>query len=186
MASPFDHREPAAKPGGPMEQRLRRRARERKSWIARTATSLMLFSLVLFAFIAVRRDRFHQSTQMDCLSAYVTVLNATLGRTGYLPADWNVQDVPRQKLSIDAIQYADDVTRNLALRRDEPTLIAWAPLLVMVFESDGRSVAVFEDGKVHVQWMKETDFQAWQAEQDAAIRDAMEELEQRPVRLPTR
>jgi hypothetical protein len=191
MPSPFESRPKPARSAVPDPNRVlsrsaERRARERRTWVARTATTLIVLSLLLITVLIVRRDRLYKSQILESLEAYVTALNVQLGRSPYLPLVWDVAGVPPQPMPFARFEHARDAVRDLARMRDsariksEPTIIAWSQVLPIVLGADGRAVAVYEKGTAHVEWLTEGEFNRRMAEQEEALQKAIRDAERRP------
>lgn len=191
MPSPFEHnprptRGAPASIGGAASRSLHRRERERRVWAARSFTSLILLGLVVLGFILIRRDRTLRRRGVEALGAYVQILNVKLerqSREGWdhlmLPAEWDGTAVePRPSLPFDFFHRYDDTLRDFAQNRDEPTMIAWADQpFPMMLGSDGRPVAIYEKGRVRVEWLTEREFNQRLDEQQEELETAVQEAE---------
>jgi hypothetical protein len=198
MQSPFEHNpKPVAAartpPPSSVERGLERRIQERRNWVTRSFTSLIVFGLVVLSVILVRRDRLARDRYVEALAQYVTALNEKLDkqrREGWnplmLPAEWDVSHVrPAPPVSLDFYRYCDDTLRQFAQSRNEPTLIAWSEQSIpMTVSSDGRPVAIYEkkEGKVRAEWLAEGEFKHRLDEQQAALDEAIRQAEQRPAK----
>lgn len=181
MPTPFQHTQEPSPPVYPSSRtenrRLEAMAQERRQWIARSIASLFVAAMVLFVVVTVRRDAANRALFVESLEVYVQSLNDVLEKTRYLPAVWKAPEFgPKPRLPLDAFTYCDDAIRQLAVQSDEPAVVAWGPLYAMVFGRDGRAVAVYDHGKVRVEWVSEIDFRrrldAQQARLEKAVRDS--------------
>jgi hypothetical protein len=192
MPDPFAQRRKAEadqvqSPDRVLEQTRDRRVQERRTWVARSSAVLIVFGLCTLSLIVVRRDRAHQATLVRALKLYVTVLEDTLAKTGYLPAGWDVGDLEHQvAVPRDAFNYVDGAMREYALAADVPTMIAWSEMMPKMLGADGRAVAVFNGGHIDVVWMSEGEFRRRLDKQEARFETRLLEIERQPIQLPRR
>jgi len=197
MASSFDPglRPAVAAPVSPAEaarRSLARRERERRLWVARSFTTLIVLGLVVLGLILYRRDRAIRARYLGSLEQYVAVLNERLDwqrEQGWdpvlLPAEWDVSQLqPRPEAPFDFYRYYDESLRQFAQRRKEPTIIAWSEAAVpMTLSADGRPVAVYQDGRVRVEWLPERQFNERFDRQQEQLEEAIRRAEGQPVNV---
>lgn len=171
MPSPFENRPrpaPAASaPADPVARSQARRVTERRNLAARSLTSLVIFGLIVLGFILFRRDGQAQKQFVDSLTQYIAVLNERLDRQRaenwdrlLLPAEWQVPDAQlKPPIPFEVFRRYDAAIRIYAETSGKPTIIAWTDQpVVMMVHADGRPVAVYEAGRVRVEWLSEREF----------------------------
>ena len=133
---------------------LATRARARRRWAARTTVVLSLTGILLVLTVVWRRDTDTRNSWLRFAHRSAVAVQAQLDQTGLLPAD-----LPPAGGSY-SFHYASYYDRFYAQRVSRPVLIAISPVVPLTFRSDGRSVLIYENGKVRAAWMTIAEFTA--------------------------
>ena len=150
------------------------RARARRHWVARTGLILGATGLLLMALVTWRRDAESVALSMRITQRGVTALQAHLDATGLLPSELPSVDPTRYV-------YATYADRFYAQRTSRPVIIAASAPLSLILRSNGRCVIIYENGKVHAEWLTLAQFgNAF----DAQLADAAAFERQRQGRIP--
>jgi hypothetical protein len=125
---------------------LANKTRARRRWVLRTGLVLGITSLLLIGLLAWRQDavallEHNWTAQRSC-----EAVQAHLDRTGLLAAALPSGTSP-------GFMYASYADRFYAQRAARPFIIAASPEAALNLRPHGRSVIVYENGKVHVEWM---------------------------------
>jgi hypothetical protein len=140
------------------------KAQARRRWVLRTSLMLVFSAAVLAGLIVERRDRWMIQEVTRAMTPAVTALQASTNDLGQLPA--SVPDVPlRIRLA-----YASNLAREYARATGGPVIIANTPVRDLVFRRDGKGVIIYENGKIHAQWISAVDFLGQWKRQEALIR----------------
>lgn len=105
-------------------------------------------------------------------------LQAVLDRTGSLPA---APELPSQT------RYLDHAERFYAQRAERPVIIAFRPAGYaeeLYLHRNGRTAIILDQGRIHVEWLKENAFREFLEAQEADMRSFEKELLRRPLDLP--
>jgi len=80
--------------------------------------------------------------------------------------------------------YASDADRFYASQSAKPVIIAVTQPFQFLLASSGRGVVIYEQGKIEVKWMTNSEFEeAWQT-QEAEIKAFEHQRRSRPPNLP--
>lgn len=150
---PTSVRCPELFPASLADQVLATKLRARRRWAARTALCLGLTGVLLVLMLVWKRDTAVQSGWMRSADRSAAALQAHLDQTGLLPATLPQTDSR-------AFNYASYYDRYYAQRVSRPVIIALSPALSLNLWADGRSVILYENGKVCAQWMTIAEFNA--------------------------
>ncbi len=124
---------------------LATRSRARRRWAARTAVLLVVSGIALILMVLWRRDVTTKNSWLRSAERSATAIQAHFDETGLLPAA-----LPEASLKY---QYASYYDRFYAERVSRPVIIAISPVVSLNLLPDGRSVIIFENGKLRSAWM---------------------------------
>lgn len=134
------------------------KAKARRQWVARTALMLGATGVLLAIMVVWRRDTDTIAAKNRATDRSTQAIQAYIQQTGLLPAVLP----PDERNTLGYGSYAD---RYYAQNGSDPVIMAWSSPVSLLLRSDGRSVIVYERGKVRTEWMTEAQFSAaWSAQ----------------------
>ena len=143
---------------GLTERAVVSRAQARRRWAVRTGLLLGITSVLLIILVLWRRDVVAMQDTARTAGRSCEALQAGLDSSGLLPVALPAF-TPREYAYL---SYAD---RFYAQHTSRPTIIAASPEVTLKLRPNGRSVIVYQSGKVHVEWMTAGAFaEAWTAQ----------------------
>jgi hypothetical protein len=162
---------------GLVDRVLASKAQARRRWAARTGLLLSLTGVLLLILFIWQRDvvtirDLTWSAEQSCRA-----IQGNLNDVGLLPAA-----LPAAKpYNFAYLSYAD---RFYAQHVSHPVIVAVSPEVPLKLHSNGRSVIILDNGRVHVEWMAAGDFaKAWLA-QTADAEQFEQQRRVRAVELP--
>lgn len=171
-----------ARPVVSIEQRaVQSKARARQRQLLRTLLALTVTAIGLFAVVTWQRDSINLEIREKLMQPPMLELQARLDELGFLPASPPAVG-PDEESPL--ASYAGYSERFYAVRTGGPAIIAVSHPLTLILRSNGRYVIVYQDGKLHTEWMTERELRTAMAEQLERIKQFEAELHSRPPDLP--
>jgi hypothetical protein len=171
-----------ARPTVSIEQRaVESKVRARQRQLLRTLLALTAAAIGLFTFVTWRRDTINLEVRARAVQAPMLELQARFDELGFLPsAPPPVEPDEESPLA----SYAGYAERFFAVRTGGPAIIAVSHPITLILRSNGRYAIIYQDGKLHSQFMTDRELRTAMADQLERMKKFEAEVHAAPPALP--